>query len=86
MDLLRIFRSQNVCSNRRVRVRRSPLLEALEGRQLQSGLAGVSPMIVGAHIGYGVAAIQGSHIGYGVAAIQGAHIGSVAAIQGAHIG
>ena len=93
-----MFRSQNARSiNRTPRVRRQPLVETLEGRQLLSTFGGggvgqhigVAADIQGAHIGSNVAdAIQGAHIGSNIAAIQGAHIGSnvAAAIQGAHIG
>jgi hypothetical protein len=51
--------------------RRSPLVEALEGRQLLSTLGGGG---VGRHIGISADAIQGNHIGVS-AAIQGNHIG-----------
>jgi hypothetical protein len=51
---------------RRLQARR-PLVEALEGRQLLSG-------IVGNHIGTSATMIQGAHIGS--AMIQGAHIGT----------
>jgi hypothetical protein len=75
MNLFRLF-PQGDASTRRLRARRRPIVEALEGRQLLSG-------IVGNHIGVVSDAIQGNHIGY--QAVQGAHIGS-AMIQGAHIG
>jgi hypothetical protein len=85
MNPLQFFRHENG-SNRRLQSRRRPLVEDLEGRQLQSG-------IVGNHIGAGVvpAGIQGNHIGAGVvpASIQGNHIGYgvvPAGIQGNHIG
>jgi hypothetical protein len=79
-----MFRSQSDRpSTRRPQVRRRPLVETLEGRQLLSTVAAIQ----GAHIGTNVAAIQGAHIGSNVAAIQGAHIGTnVSEIQGAHIG
>ncbi len=75
MNWLRLFRQGND-STRRLPSRRRPVVEALEGRQLLSG-------IVGNHIGVVSDAIQGNHIGY--QAIQGNHIG-YQAIQGNHIG
>jgi hypothetical protein len=85
MNWLRLFRQGND-STRRLPSRRRPVVEALEGRQLLSGIQGnhigvVSDAIQGNHIGY--QAIQGNHIGY--QAIQGNHIG-YQAIQGNHIG
>jgi hypothetical protein len=74
MNWLRLFR-QGDNATRRLPSHR-PLVEALEGRQLLSG-------IVGNHIGVVSDAIQGNHIGY--QAIQGNHIGT-AWIQGSHIG
>ena len=56
MNWLRLFR-QGDDSTRRLPARRRPLVEALEGRQLLSG-------IVGNHIGVVSDAIQGNHIGY----------------------
>jgi hypothetical protein len=73
MNLLRIFR-QSENSTRRLQIRpRRPLVEALEGRQLQSGFTVTA------------AAIQGNHIG-APAVIQGNHIGMEPAIVGSHIG
>jgi hypothetical protein len=67
MNQLRLFRNGDG-TTRRLQARR-PILENLEGRQLQSGL-------VGNHIGTSAAMIQGAHIGTNVAMIQGAHIGT----------
>jgi hypothetical protein len=85
MNPLQFSRHENAL-NRRLQLCRRPIVEALEGRQLQSG-------IVGSHIGMGVVtpAIQGAHIGMSVVApaVQGAHIGMgvvAPAVQGAHIG
>ncbi len=82
MNLFRLRQGDN--ATRRLPARRRPIVEALEGRQLLSGIVGNhigNAMIQGAHIG--TAMIQGAHIG--TAMIQGAHIGT-AMIQGAHIG
>jgi hypothetical protein len=57
MNLMRLFRHGHG-STRRLQARR-PSVEALEGRQLLSG-------IVGNHIGTSAAMIQGAHIGTGV--------------------
>ena len=87
MNWLRLFRPGDD-STRRLKSRR-PSVEALEGRQLLSGIAG-------RHIGTSVAVAQfrvGSHIGTGVAdAIlkQGDHLGTSVADgvlrQGGHLG
>jgi hypothetical protein len=83
-------------SNRRPQVRRRPIVDDLEGRQLLSSLvpevqkvpeaASAFQGLVGSH--FGADAIQGSHIG--TDAIQGSHVGnnaaSPAAIVGNHIG
>jgi hypothetical protein len=66
-------------STRRLQARRRPTVEALEGRQLLSG-------IVGDHIGMNAADFRaGSHIGTG-AMIVGNHIGTSAMVKGGHIG
>ena len=69
MILSRIFGRRNVPANvpaiRRPQPRRQPLVEALEGRQLLSG-------IIGNHIGV-TAEVQGAHIGTN--GIVGQHIG-----------
>ena len=93
MNALRLFRPGND-STRRLQARRRPIVEALEGRQLLSGIQGnhigivadvqnvlAADFATGEHVK--TAMIQGAHIG--TAAIQGAHIGT-AAIQGSHIG
>jgi hypothetical protein len=70
MNWLRPFRRGDD-STRRLKSRR-PSVEALEGRQLLSGIAG-------RHIGTSVAVAQfrvGSHIGNGVAMVKGGHIGT----------
>ncbi len=85
-------------SNRRPQVRRRPIVDDLEGRQLLSSLvpevqkvpeaASAFQGLVGSH--FGADAIQGSHVGNNAAspaAIVGNHIGtSPAAIVGNHIG
>jgi hypothetical protein len=58
MNWLRLFRHDDG-SMRRLRAPHRPSVEALEGRQLLSG-------IVGNHIGTSVAMIQGAHIGTSV--------------------
>jgi hypothetical protein len=66
-------------STRRLQARRRPTVEALEGRQLLSG-------VVGSHIGLNAADFRvGSHIGTG-AMVQGGHIGTSAMVRGGHIG
>ena len=66
MNWLRLFR-QSDNATRRIPARRRPLVEALEGRQLLSGIVGnhIGAMIQGSrhHIGLH-AMIQGNHIGY----------------------
>jgi hypothetical protein len=74
------FRRENDrLTTQRPRLCRRPLVEDLEGRQLQSG-------IVGAHIGSAVAAVQGAHIGSAMAVPGGGgvgqHIGSAMAMMG----
>jgi hypothetical protein len=66
MNLLRLFRNGD-SSTRRLQPRRRPIVEALEGRQLLSGIAG-------RHIGTSVAMIQGAHIGS--AMVKGGHLGT----------
>jgi len=87
MNWLRIHRHVSG-STRRAPARRHPVVEALEGRQLLSGIAGrhigTSAMIVGNHIGTG-AMIVGNHIGTG-AMIVGNHIGTGAMVKGGHLG
>jgi hypothetical protein len=75
MNLLRLFRNGDG-STRRLQPRRRPIVEALEGRQLLSGIAG-------RHIGNSAAVAEfrvGSHIGTGAAAgvlRQGGHLGAM---------
>ena len=77
------FRRQNdLPTARRQQFCSRPLVEGLEGRQLQSGLAPIQ----GAHIGSPFAAVQGAHIGSPVAAVQGAHIGGMAIPGGGGVG
>lgn len=52
--------------------RRSPLVEALEDRQLLSSFGGGG---VGQHIGVSADAIQGNHIGVVASEVVGQHIG-----------
>jgi hypothetical protein len=90
MFKLPIFRRQNDRpTTRRPQLCRRPLVEDLEGRQLQSGLA----LIQGAHIGSAVSEIKGYHLGSNVALPGGGgvgqHIGSAMALPGGvgqHIG
>jgi hypothetical protein len=58
-------------TTRRPQLNRRPLVEDLEGRQLQSGLT----PIWGQHIGSVAESIQGNHIGVVAESIQGNHIG-----------
>src|SRR5262249_36120559 len=56
-------------STRRLQARRRPIVEALEGRQLLSG-------VVGSHVGVNAADFRvGSHIGTS-AMVKGGHIGT----------
>jgi hypothetical protein len=68
MNWLRIHRHVS-SSTRRAHARRHPVVEALEGRQLLSGIAGnhigTSAMIVGNHIGTSPM-VKGGHIGTSV--------------------
>lgn len=74
MDMLRLFR-QGVRSTRRPQARRQPLLESLEGRELQS-------VIHGGHIGTSVAIADVSlrkHVGPDVALRK--HVGPDVALR-----
>jgi hypothetical protein len=75
-----IFGRQVDCDSvRRPRLRRRPVVEGLEGRQLLSG-------IQGNHIGV-TADIVGNHIGTSVTPeIVGNHIGMAPAVRGGHVG
>ena len=76
MFLSQFFSRRTVRSTRRPVASRRFQVEALEGRQLLSGIQGnhigVAMRARPAHIG--VAMIQGNHIGYEM--IQGNHIGT----------
>jgi hypothetical protein len=101
MNLLHLFR-QSDRPARRLQVRRRPLVEGLEGRQLLSTVGGAefrmnpaSPKVAGGNgqvIDIGILkcpeVAQGNHISTSVMSEQGSHHGNngVADIQGAHIG